>query len=435
MAAVRDGRNEDESILPETWPTGIRDGHSVLSDNRMVDSDQTDGVAVGARRDGTVSVLLFRNIPEHGSRSMERFADEMTRGLAAQSGVRARETTIHASRLHGYSLGRRLDRYSSLFMRYPLHARRQSADVYHVLDHSYGHLLGWIPAERAVITCHDLMLLHAERENIGFRGRRLVLSRFRWETSFLRRAALVACDSEATASDVASLLRIDSSRIRVIPLGIGPSFVPMDAQSRSEARRRMDPTGRRALVLHVSTGGAYKNVPTTLRVIDALRLQGRDPILLRVGKPLGAQQVALAKDLEVLDLIRELGGVSDEELARLYAAADVLLFPSRWEGFGWPPLEALACGTPSVIASECRSVVDLVGDAALAEPADDVPALADAVRKIVTTPGLRETLVERGRARVASLTWRRTVDAYVDAYEEIASRGPRIAGHDVNTEG
>jgi glycosyltransferase involved in cell wall biosynthesis len=398
-------------------------------------SDPAQLVAAGARRDEPVSVLLFRNIPEHGSRSMERFADEMACGLAAQAGVCARETTIHASRLYGHRLGHQLDRYSSLFIRYPLHARRQSAQVYHVMDHSYGHLLGCIPAERAVITCHDLMLLHAESEDIGFRGSRSQLLRFRWETSFLRRAALVACDSDATASDVASLLRVDSARIRVIPLGIGQSFVLMDAQSRSEVRRKVDPTGRQALVLHVSTGGAYKNVSTTIRVIDTLRSQGLEPILLRVGKPLDAEQLALGKELDVLDLIREFGSVSDEELARLYAAADVLLFPSRWEGFGWPPLEALACGTPSVVASECRSVIDLVGAAALARPADDVRALADAVNKIVTTPGLRETLVDSGRARVAALTWTRTVEAYVDVYEEIASRGPRTAGHDVNTEG
>jgi glycosyltransferase involved in cell wall biosynthesis len=424
MEAAREG-GQESGVSPETTPTGIGDRRSGLADNKKVNANPTGGVSEGARQGEPVSVLLFRNIPEHGSRSMKRFADEMTRGLAAQSGVRARETTIHASRLHGYSLGRRLDRYSSLFMRYPLHARRQSADVYHVLDHSYGHLLGWIPAERAVITCHDLMLLHAERENIGFRGRRLVLSRFRWETSFLRRAALVACVSEATASDVASLLRVDSSRIRVIPNGISSVFVPMDAYARSEARRRIDPTGRRALVLHVSTGGAYKNVPATLRVIGALRSRDLDPMLLRVGKPLSAQQVALARELDVFDLICELGGVSDDELARLYAASDVLLFPSRWEGFGAPPLEALACGTPSVVASECRSVVDLVGDAALAVPADDVPALAGAVLRIVRTPGLRELLVARGRARVAALTWERTVDAYVGAYEEIAHTASR----------
>jgi glycosyltransferase involved in cell wall biosynthesis len=404
---------------PSATLAGGRPGMAILN------GDPTTGVPTAARRDGPISVLLFRDIPEHGSRSMERFADEMAAGLQGHPEVRVRETTIHASRLYGPRLGRQLDRYASFFVRYPNHARRQSADVYHVVDHAYGQLIGCVPAGRAIVTCHDLMLLHAEREDIGFRGGRIALRRFRWSASFLRRAALVACVSDATASDVASLLRVDSSRIRVIPNGISSVFVPLDAYARSEARRRIDPTGRRALVLHVSTGGAYKNVPATLRVIGALRSRDLDPMLLRVGKPLSAQQVALARELDVFDLIGELGGVSDDELARLYAAADVLLFPSRWEGFGAPPLEALACGTPSVVASECRSVVDLVGDAALAVPADDVPALAGAVLRIVRTPGLREMLVARGRARVAALTWERTVDAYVGAYEEIAHTASR----------
>jgi glycosyltransferase involved in cell wall biosynthesis len=387
-----------------------------------IPDDFSERALLRERRVEPVSVLLFRNIPEHGSRSMERFADELASGLAAHTAVRAKEVTVHASRLSRRRLGSRFDRYTSLFVRYPLRAWRQSAGVYHVVDHSYGHLLGCVPAERAVVTCHDLMLLHAEREDIGFRGDRLALYRFRWETSFLRRAAFVACPSEATAADVANLLRIDSSHIRVIPLGISSSFVPIDLEFRADLRRDIDPSRRRALVLHVSTGGAYKNVGGTLRVVEALRSQGLDPLLLRVGQPLDGEQAALAEQLGVLEVTREFGRVSDEELARLYAAADVLLFPSRWEGFGWPPLEALACGTPSVVASECRAVVDLLGDAALAAPASDVRALASAVATIVTKPRARAALVERGRARVTSLTWERTVGAYTELYSEIADR-------------
>jgi glycosyltransferase involved in cell wall biosynthesis len=269
------------------------------------------------------------------------------------------------------------------------------------------------------------MLLHAEKEDIGFRASRLLLRRFRWETSFLRRAALVACVSEATANDAIELLHLDPARVRVILQGISSSFVPTSDESRAEVRRALDPTGRRALVLQMSSGGAYKNIPGTLRVIRELRSRGLDPVLARVGEPLNAGQVAEATEMGVLDSVREFGRASDQELARLYSAADVLLFPSKWEGFGAPPLEALACGTPSVVASECRSVVDLLGDAALAEPADDIRALASAIEMIVTTPALRATLVERGRSRVQALTWRRTSEAYVVAYEEIAAAAGR----------
>ena len=425
MAAAPDRQRRHPGVSADTQaPTACEEDLSEPI-HPMLNSETNQNPVPGASPEEQLSVVLFRDIKEHDSRSMERFADEMARGLATHPGVRARETTVHASRLHGHRLSRRFDRYSSLFIRYPLHARRQSAQVYHVVDHSYGHLLGCIPAERAVITCHDLMLLHAERENIGFRGGRLALRRFRWETSFLRRAALVACPSDATAGDVADLLGINSPHIRVIPLGISSSFVTLDTERRAELRRNIDPSSRRTLVLHLSTGGAYKNVETTLRVIHALRSRAIDPLFLRVGGPLDAEQTSLARELGVLDLTREYGHVSDQELARLYAAADVLLFPSRWEGFGLPPLEALACGTPSVVASECRAVVDLLGDAALAEAAGDVRALASAVALIATEPSTRAALVERGRSRVASLTWDRTVDAYADVYREIGRMGPR----------
>lgn len=373
--------------------------------------------------DDPMSVLLLRNIPEHASRSMERFADEIARELRSQPAVRLNETTVHASRLFVHRTTRQLDRQLSLLLRYPAHARRQSADVYHVVDHTYAQLVRSVPAGRAVVTCHDLMLLHAEMEDIGFRGRRITVNRFRWSTSFLRDAAIVACVSQATADDVSNLLRVEPSRIRVIPLGVGPVFAPMTVEARSDFRRSIDPTGRRVVVLHVSTGGPYKNIRRTLQVIDALRSQGSDPILMRVGVPLGPEDLVFARELGVIDRVREFGGVPDEELARLYAAADVLLFPSRWEGFGWPPLEALACGTPSVIASECRAVVDLVGDAALSEPAADVRRLAVAVHQIATSPPLRAELVDRGRKRVATLTWGRTINAYLRAYDEVVGRG------------
>lgn len=419
--------NRDRTIIRTSRCT-CHPHQSVHMPTGDVEPGPMPGLAVAVKRNAPISVLLFRNIPEHGSRSMERFADEMLAGLQTRPEVRVKETTIRASRLYQNRLLRKLDRYSSLFIRYPHHARRQSADIYHVVDQAYGPLIGSVPAGRTIITCHDLMVLHAEYEDIGFRGSRIGVRRFRWETSFLRRAALVACDSDATASDVTNLLGIDSSRIRVIPLGVSSTFAPMAAHSRAELRSKFDATSRRPLVLHVSTGPGYKNIETTLRVIHALQSKGLDPILLRAGAPLDSQQVALAGKLGLLDLVRELGAVSDKELAQLYGAADVLLFPSHWEGFGWPPVEALACGTPSVVASECRAVVDLVGDAALAGPARDVSALAAAVYQIVTEPELRRALVERGRARVAALTWERTVDAYLEAYQQIASGDSRSPG-------
>lgn len=374
---------------------------------------------LGPQAHRRLSVLLLRNVPEHSSRSMERFPDELARHLRQRANVRVDETTIHASALARSGWGRRLDRQASLLVRYPIHVRRQSADVFHIVDHSYAHLIRSLPRGNVMVTCHDLMMLHAEREDIGFRGSSLRVRWFRRSASFLRRAGLVACDSEATADDVVELVGVERSRVRVIPLGVNGVFAERPERQRIDTRRRVDPTGKRIIVMHVSTGLAYKNIPSTLHVLAALQSRGIDAMLVRVGIRLGPRDLALARALGLVDRIREFHGIPDAELADLYSSADVLLFPSRWEGFGWPPLEALACGTPSVVASECRSVVDLVGDSALAAPGVDVRALSDAVQRIVADPSLRRDLVERGRPRVRALTWERTAEAYERAYEDL----------------
>jgi glycosyltransferase involved in cell wall biosynthesis len=199
----------------------------------------------------------------------------------------------------------------------------------------------------------------------------------------------------------------------------------MSDQARAEDRLALDPTGRRALVLHVSTGAPYKNVMATLMVIRELASRGLDPVLLRVGQPLSARETAHAREMGVLGSVRDHGLLSDAVLATMYSAADLLLFPSTWEGFGWPPLEALACGTPSVVASECRAVVDNMGPSALAEPGHDIRSLASAAERLVTSPKLRATLVELGRPIVQALTWGRTVEAYATVYREVAARARR----------
>jgi glycosyltransferase involved in cell wall biosynthesis len=356
---------------------------------------------------------------------MERFADELLAGLHAAPGINARATTIHPTRVSRSLIGRKVDEWATHIIRYPLHARHQAADVFHIIDHANAALLGALPADRTVVTCHDLMLLHAQANDIGFHGSPIAVRRFRWTTSFLKRAALVACVSQATADDATDLLQIHPERLRVIPPGINAVFRPMSNEARAAVRSGLDPTGSRALLLNVSTGAPYKNVVATLMVMRELGARGLDPVLLRVGQPLTARETAQAREMGVLGSVRELGFVSDPELAALYAAADLLLFPSTWEGFGWPPLEALACGTPSVIASECRAVVDNMGASVLAEPAHDIRSLASAAERLVTDPQLRATLVERGRPIVQGLTWRRTVEAYATVYREIAAQARR----------
>src|SRR4051794_9915042 len=249
--------------------------------------------------------------------SMGRFADELERELTAQ-GVPVTRT-------------RRV---------------RSRAAVVHILDHSDAHLAALTAPARTVITCHDLMLLRAREGTAGFSPRGRPLARFAAATMLLRRAARVVCPSAQTRADVVRLRRVPPSRAVVIPNGVSERFRPLGAAERKRARAELGLTG--AALLHVDSGQPYKNVEATLRVLARLRDEGRALTLLRVGAGLARDAQALARSLGCADAVRDLGWLDDEQLVGIYSVADVLLFPSHAEGFGWPALEAMACGTSVV---------------------------------------------------------------------------------------
>jgi len=369
-------------------------------------------------------VLLLRDVPERPLPSMERWADELEWGVAEHPAVRMTSMTVHESALAARAGLGRFDSYLARFVRYPIAASRSRADVYHIVDHGYAHLAALLPRKRVVVTCHDLMLMKAAEGAAGFVPGPMSLARFRWSTSFLKSVARVVAVSEATKRDVVRLRGVAPERVVVVPNGIAACFRPLPQEARARLKAGIAPG--RHLVLHVSTGDAYKNVAGTLRVLAALRDSGTDVTLVRVGKPLSQDECRLVRALRVDGAIIECGRVSDERLVELYNACDVLLFPSFYEGFGWPPIEAMACGTPAV-TSDCPSLVEIAGDAALSAPAMDIEELARAVRAVLESPDLAVTLRHRGIERAARFTWQRTADAFVRVYEEVAHEAVSVS--------
>jgi glycosyltransferase involved in cell wall biosynthesis len=366
-------------------------------------------------------VTLLHNYRDEQQPSMRLYAERLGAALSRRgiSLTRVRPPTIVSDAWRRRSsLWAKLDDYTGRFAVYPRLVRNLDADIVHIVDHGQGYLLDELDPRRTVVTCHDVILLALTAGRIGAaKIPRVALQLFRLSMEFVKRAALVVADSRQTKNDLVSFVGIDPARITVIHPGLNQTFA--QDPERGRALRRQLGLGDGPLILQIG-GAFYKNVPGALRVLGRLRRDGIDARLVRIGRAIEGDDRLLAEKLDVLPRVVELGGIPDEMMPALYNAADLLLFPSHYEGFGWPPLEAMASGTP-VVSSRAGSLEEIVADAALTADPEDVDALAWHTGTVLTDGEVRARLVARGLARAALFSWDRTAAEMIGEYRALVA--------------
>ena len=324
----------------------------------------------------------------------------------------------------GGSRARLGDRLTGRLWDYPRWLRPQRAgfDVFHIVDHSYAHLIRALPAERTIVTCNDTDAFEAARNG---RTSRLDPSRLLAEHVLdgISRASHVACISEATRQDLIATGRVDPSRTSVVYLGAHPACTPLpNPTADAEIERRLGPRGFD--ILHVSSTIPRKRIDVLLEMFG--RFHGTRPYarLLRVGGPLTREQLRLAERLNVIDSIVQLPFLDRAQLAALYRRASVVVLPSDREGFGLPVVEAMACGTP-VIASDIAALREVGGNAARYCPPGDVDCWVEALAQ-----SERESVDEAARARrreasvgaAARFDWKRYAAQMAELYQQPPAR-------------
>ena len=289
------------------------------------------------------------------------------------------------------------------------------------LIHYPANIGSLLPLRNTVLTIHDVSFL---RHPGWFRRSRAFYYRTAVKRS-LRTAAGLIADSQSTAEDLLALGGAREAQLTVAPLGVGEDFKPVQEPRQAQIRRDYDLPDR--FFLYLGTMEPRKNIH---RIIDAWsRIALDHPHDLVIAGRHGWKLDSLYSALEHSPLsgrIHFLGYIMDEDLPALLSTAFAFVWPSLFEGFGLPPLEAMACGTP-VITSNNSSLPEVVGDAALTVNPKEVEAIAQAMRDLIENEKQYVSLREKGLRRAADFTWKRTAELTLDAYRRVAGEGKKAS--------
>ncbi len=316
--------------------------------------------------------------------------------------------------------------YLDKFVLFPFSLRRAArrADVVHICDHSNAMYVRYLRRKPLLLTCNDVLAIRSARglvpqNRVGKSGKILQSLILRG----LNRAPHIACISQNTRQQLLEVSSRSPAATTVIEMGLNYPYSPMSAAPADALLAPYFAAQMRPFILHVGGNQWYKNREGVLQIYRALREQmgEQTPQLVMVGKAFTPAMEAYCAQHELNDIIRVVGA-SNEELRAFYSRAQAFLFPSLAEGFGWPIVEAQACGC-RVLTTDLPPMNGIGADAAILCDPRDVAGAADKLRALLQeNPAQREARVEAGLQNAERFTTARMIEKYQQLYREITER-------------
>lgn len=296
---------------------------------------------------------------------------------------------------------------------YPFIVKKKAIknNVKHITRQDLAFLLELIDLKKTIVTCHDIIpIAYYNTQNPVWK----------LNAKGLRKAEKIITVSEFSKTDISRYIKYPEEQIEVIPPAVDHSLYYQNRNKAALKKYRIEETEK--VVLYVGAEEPRKNLQFVVDSFSKLKNRIPQVKLLKVGMPnyLGVRD-ELLKQIESLNLQKDViftGYVSESELAEIYNAVDLFVFPSLYEGFGMPPLEAMACGTP-VITSNTSSLPEVVGDAAIVVDPYDVNKFAEKMYEVLTNEELREEMIRKGLKRSKMFSWDISAEKTLKVYKEL----------------
>lgn len=372
-----------------------------------------------------MKILLLSNYEYDQQNSMQLFARMLETGLAARGHeVRLIRPEPFFGRImpSRQGIGKWLG-YLDKFLLFPikLHSYLKWADIVHICDHSNAHYVKYLRDIPNIVTCNDMLAIRSalgefEQNPTGWTGRQLQ----RIITNGLKQARRIVCISRATRDDLLRITGIAPEGVSVIYMGLNYNYAPMNKDAAAQLVKSLGVDTGVPFMLHVGKDNWYKNRLGALRIfrVFAERMGGPKYNFVFAGASLSKKMEEFIRSEDLEGRVFAVTGLDQEDLQALYSSAAALVFPSIAEGFGWPIIEAQACGCPVFISN--RAPMTEVGEKAAVYIDPEKPD--EAARTVTLNLKNADRIRHAGLENVKRFSGTRMVDAYIEAYKEIIEK-------------
>lgn len=367
------------------------------------------------------SVVIYRDFVEDKRISMDVYADNLVNALKSNylslydiNSFTPSMPKLLTSLKIPLGIHIRFSRYLS----YPLQAKKIQGQINHIIDQSYAHLLNVIDGQKTIVTVHDLIPLLAWKGKIFDYTYPHFPLFFKLTIESLKKAKSIIAVSHSTKKDLIDHCGLKPDNIKVIHNGIDSRFCTFSDNKKKKLRNRFGFPSKNKHVILITGTQRYKNHNISFQSLSRLEQITKKEIQVVW---LGADNKMCAKYSKEANLKKNaipINNLSFTHLCELYNSIDCLFFPSSYEGFGFPPLEAMACGVP-VVTSNVASIPEVVGDAAIMLPPNDINGFSIALKNILEDEKLRNKYIKRGYKNIRLFNWSDCATKVLELYKSI----------------